>query len=63
MAAVAGRPDGENHGVTAADRPEESVAWLERLRGPGKGDPAGIARDLAWLAGCLDLPALLHSST
>jgi DNA processing protein len=30
--------------VTAAD-------WLERLRGPGERDPAGIGRDLAWLAG------------
>ncbi len=51
MAVMAGRPGEENDGVTAADRPEEPVAWLERLRGPGKGDPAGIARDLAWLAG------------
>ena len=41
----------ENCGVTAADRTQEPVAWLERLHGPGERDPAGIARDLAWLAG------------
>jgi DNA processing protein len=27
------------------------VRWLERLRGPGGQDPAGIERDLAWLQG------------
>jgi len=51
LAAMAGPRSGENRGVTAADRPGEPVAWLERLHGPGERDPAGIARDLAWLAG------------
>jgi len=37
--------------VTAAARPQEPIAWLERLRAPAERDPAGIARDLAWLAG------------
>jgi DNA processing protein len=36
--------------MTAA-RPDELVPWLERLRGGGEPDPAGIARDLAWLEG------------
>ncbi len=37
--------------VTADSRPTELVRWLERLRGPGELDRAGIARDLAWLEG------------
>jgi DNA processing protein len=41
----------ENRRVTAADRPTVPAEWLERLRGPGESDPAGIGRDLAWLAG------------
>jgi DNA processing protein len=35
--------------VTAAAGPDEQAAWLARLRGPGKADPAAIERDLAWL--------------
>jgi DNA processing protein len=41
----------ENPGVTAATSPIEPARWLELLRGPGKRDAAGIARDLAWLSG------------
>jgi len=37
--------------VTVDRRPTEPARWLERLRGPGEPDPAGIARDLAWLEG------------
>ncbi len=37
--------------MTAAGCPTDAVRWLERLRAPGDPDPAGIARDLAWLAG------------
>jgi DNA processing protein len=37
--------------VTADSRPKEPARWLARLRGRGEHDPAGIARDLAWLEG------------
>ena len=37
--------------MSAGDPRDERIAWLERLRGPGKPDPAGIMRDLEWLAG------------
>jgi DNA processing protein len=37
--------------VTPAARPDEPAAWLERLRDPGRRDPAGIERDLRWLEG------------
>jgi len=37
--------------VTADSRPTEPARWLKRLRGSGEPDPAGIARDLAWLEG------------
>ena len=47
---VGRRPGHENRGVTHFDRPQEPVAWLERLRAPGEMDPAGIERDLRWLA-------------
>jgi DNA processing protein len=41
----------ENRRVTSAARPDDPAAWLERLRDPGERDPAGIERDLRWLAG------------
>jgi DNA processing protein len=41
----------ENRRVTAAARPDETASWLERLRGPGERDDAGIERDLRWLEG------------
>ena len=48
---VIGRQLGhENRWVTLFDRPQEPIAWLERLRAPGETDPAGIERDLRWLA-------------
>ena len=47
---VGRRADHENPGVTLFDRPQEPVAWLERLRAPGETDRAGIERDLRWLA-------------
>src|SRR5262245_37435942 len=47
----AGRGGGrENRRMTAA-RPEELVAWLERMRAGEAADPKGVARDLAWLQG------------
>ena len=51
MADTGGRQGFENRGVTAPSRPKEPARWLERLRGPGERDPAGIERDLAWLEG------------
>ncbi len=51
MGDTGGRRGFENRGVTAHSRPKELVRWLERLRGPGERDPAGIERDLAWLEG------------
>ena len=48
---VIGRQLGhENRWVTLFDHPQEPIAWLERLRAPGEMDPAGIERDLRWLA-------------
>ena len=40
----------ENRRMSAGDRQDERIAWLERLRPQGAPDPAGIARDLAWLS-------------
>src|SRR5688572_4055456 len=37
--------------MSAGDPRDERIAWLERLRGPEKPDPAGVLRDLEWLAG------------
>jgi DNA processing protein len=37
--------------MTATGHGNEAADWLARLRGPDERDPAGIARDLAWLAG------------
>jgi DNA processing protein len=41
----------ENRRMTATPPGIEATAWLERLRSPAEADAAGIARDLAWLAG------------
>ena len=38
-------------GMSAREPRDERIGWLERLRGPGAPDPAGIDRDLEWLAG------------
>jgi DNA processing protein len=38
-------------GMTESASGGDLVRWLERLRGPGRQEPAGIERDLAWLAG------------
>ncbi|HEU4516724.1 MAG TPA: DNA-processing protein DprA [Steroidobacteraceae bacterium] len=37
--------------MSDGNRRDPRVAWLQRLRGPEPPDPAGIARDLAWLDG------------
>ena len=37
--------------MSAWNTGDERVGWLKRLRGPERADPAGIARDLAWLEG------------
>jgi DNA processing protein len=37
--------------MSAGDPRDERIAWLERLRGHEKPDPAGVLRDLEWLAG------------
>jgi DNA processing protein len=38
-------------GMTESAPRGDLVRWLERLRGPGRRDPAGVERDLAWLEG------------
>ena len=50
MGGAAARAGRENRWMSAA-RPEEATAWLERLRAGDRPDPAGLVRDLAWLAG------------
>src|SRR5262245_5829444 len=50
MGGAAAWPGRENCRMNAV-RPEETAAWLERTRAGGPADPAGLARDLAWLEG------------
>ncbi len=50
IGSIGRQPGHENRGVALFDHPREPIAWLERLRAPGEMDPAGIERDLRWLA-------------